>query len=307
MNAWRIHRYGGPDALVRDVVPRPEPGPDDVLVKVHAASVNPIDWKIREGKLAAVMPLELPKTLGRDCAGEIVQMGARVVDLAVGQRVLGVATPGRDGTHADFAVLAASQCARIPAGVSEEAAVCFGVAGLSAYIPLVEVAQVRTGERVLIHAGAGGVGGLAIQIAKLRGAEVVATCGPDNLDYVRSLGAAVVIDYTAEDFRTRAGACDVVFDTIGGEVHERSFDVLKSGGRLVYLAAAPVKPPPRADVTVTAARIVPTPARLSALLAWAAGRRVKPQVGQTFPLADAPLGYALSQAGHARGKIVLLG
>lgn len=305
MRAWRIHRYGGADALSWDTVPVPAPGAGELLVKVHAASVNPIDWKIREGMLAGVMPMELPKTLGRDCAGEVVAIGEGVVGVTLGDQVLGVASPGRDGTHAEFAVLAAAQSARIPRGVSEESAVCLGIAGLSAYIPLVEVAQVKSGERVLIHAGAGGVGGMGVQIAKLLGAHVVATCGPSNLEYVQSLGAEAVIDYTSEDFVAKAGACDVVFDTVGGDVHARSFDVLKPGGRLVYIAAKPVAAATRSDVTLTAARVVPTTARLAVLLQWAAERRVKPQVGQTFPLSEARAAYERSQSGHARGKIVL--
>lgn len=306
MHAWRIHQYGGAEALSWDTVPVPAPGIGDLLIKVHAASVNPIDWKVREGQLAAIMPLEFPRVLGRDCAGEIVALGAGVSGFAVGDLVLACAVPGRDGTHAEFTVVPAGQAARIPSGVSEDSAVCLGIAGLSAYIPLVELAQIKPDERVLIHAGAGGVGGLAVQIAKLLGAHVVATCGAGNLDYVRALGAETVIDYASEDFVAKAGACDVVFDTVGGDVHARSFEVLKPGGRLVYIAAHPVGPSPRTDVTVIPARIVPTTARLALLLQWAAERRVKPQVGQTFPLAEARAAYAVSQSGHARAKLVLL-
>jgi NADPH:quinone reductase-like Zn-dependent oxidoreductase len=306
MRAWRIHHYGGVEAMQFESIPRPTPAAGELVIKMNAASVNPIDWKIREGILKAVMPLEFPRVLGRDAAGEVVAVGEGVTGWTPGMRALGVGAPGRDGTHAEFCTLAAGSCAPIPGGVADDAAVCFGIAGLSAYIPLVEIANVKSGQRVLIHAGAGGVGGLAIQIAKLLGAEVIATCGRANIDYVRSLGADIAIDYATDDFVKAAGTCDVVLDTMGGEIHQRSASVLKPGGCLGYLSAAPVKPVARTDIKVEQAKVIATPARLGALLQWAAERRIKPQVGKEFPLAQAPAAYALSQAGHARGKIVLL-
>ncbi|MEO7404617.1 MAG: NADP-dependent oxidoreductase [Burkholderiales bacterium] len=307
MLGWRIHNYGGVDSLRLETMPRPTPGAGELLVRLHAASLNPIDWKTREGMMKAYLPLELPRVLGRDGAGEVIAVGADVTGWKPGMRVLGVATVGRDGTHAEYCIFAATSAAQMPSGVSDDAAVCLGIAGLSAYIPLVELAKVVAGERVLVHAGAGGVGGLGIQIAKMLGAEVIATCGAANLDYVRSLGADRAIDYATEDFVAAAGPCDVVLDTMGGEVHQRSALALKPGGRLVYLAAVPVQPVARTDIKVEQARIVASPARLGALLQWAAERRIKPQVGKQFPLAQAPAAYQLSQAGHARGKIVLLG
>ena len=306
MHAWRIHQYGGISALNWEVMPVPHPAAGEVLVKIRAASVNPVDWKVREGYLRHVLPIEFPRVLGRDGAGEVVAVGPDVTAVAVGDHVLGLAVPGKDGTHAEFVVLSAANVGRIPAGVSEDAAVCLGIAGLSAYIPLVESAQLKAGERVLIHAGAGGVGGLAVQIAKLLGAHVVATCGTSNIDYVHGLGAEQVIDYTAGDFVAAAGLCDVVFDTMGGDVHDRSFAALKPGGRMVYLSAAPIKPPSRSDVKLEQPRILASPARLGALLQWAAERKIKPQVGRTFKLNEAIAAYELSQTGHARGKIVLL-
>ena len=288
-----------------DEVPIPTPGSGELLVRVKVASVNPIDWKIREGLVAQFFPIEFPRTLGRDGVGEVVALGADVSGWQLGDRVLGVAIPGRDGTHAQYVCVSAATSAPVPSSVADDAAVCLGIAGLSAFIPLIEVAALKAGERVLIHAAAGGVGGLAVQMAREIGAEVIATCSADNTDYVRSLGATTVIDYQREDFVALAGSCDVVLDVMGGEVHQRSAKVLRAGGRLVYLAAAPVAPIARTDIRVEMARIAPTRVRLSNLLQWAAERRIKPQIGRHFLLADLPAAYAASKTGRARGKIII--
>ena len=307
MQAWTIRGYGGPEAMrfERLAVPRPRAG--ELLVRVEAASVNPIDWKMREGLLRAVFTPAFPRVLGRDCCGTVVEAGEGCAGFAPGDRVLAVADAARDGTHAEYAAVPCAQAARVPPAVLPEEAACLGVAGVSAYVPLVEVAALRPGQRVLIHAGAGGVGGLAIQIARHLGAEVFATCGSANLEYCRSLGAQRAIDYARERFETVARDCDAVLDTLGGEVHRRSFAALKPGGVLVYLAAAPVDPqPPRTDVRAVRADIRATGARLAKLLEWATAGVISPQVGPSLPLAQAPEAYALSATGHARGKIVLV-
>jgi NADPH:quinone reductase-like Zn-dependent oxidoreductase len=306
MQAWRIHEYGGPERLLRETVPRPVAGAGEVVLRVHAASVNPIDWKIREGLLRGVLPMTLPVTLGRDAVGEVIEVGPGVGHLHEGDRVLGVAAVGRDGTHAEFCALPASGSAAVPQGVSDEAAVCLGVAGLSAWIPLVEMANVGPGMRVLVHAGAGGVGGLAVQLAKARGAWVAATASAANLEYVTSLGADLAIDYAGDGLARLGATIDVALDTMGGDVHARTLDVIRPGGRVVALAAAPLPPNHRADVQVELARIAATTERLARLLALAAERRIKPQVGRTFPLAEAQAAYAASRTGHVRGKLILL-
>lgn len=306
MRAWRVHEYGGPEVLRLDTAPVPSPGPGEVLVKVAAASINPIDWKMRSGHLRGIVQIALPRALGRDCAGTIVAVGEGVPDLAVGQAVAGLADPTRHGTHAQYAVLPAAQIAPIPVGVAPEAAASIGVSGLSAYIPLVEHARLAAGQRVLIHAGAGGVGGLAIQIARHLGAEVLATCSAANGPYCIELGAARVIDYVTEDFVAAAPACDVVLDTVGGETHVRSHRALKPGGVLVALSAAPVPSvPPREDIRVVASRIQSTRARLERLLEWAASGVIRSTVDSRFPFERAPDAYRVSESGHARGKIVL--
>lgn len=212
---------------------------------------------------------------------------------------MGIA-PG--GTHAEYAVFPENHWAPIPEGVSFEEAACLGIAGLSAWIPLVEKAQVAAGQRVLIHGGAGGVGCLALQIAAKRGAEVWTTCSARNADWCKALGAHRTIDYTQEDFTMAGAIFDVVLDTQGGAVHRRSAEILKPGGALTFLNAAPPEAPARKDIRVLPSDIQPTRQRLEALLA--AGLKVP--IEARFPLQRAAEAYELSRGGHARGKIVIL-
>jgi NADPH:quinone reductase-like Zn-dependent oxidoreductase len=292
VRALRIHGYGGPEVTRLDEVPVPVPGAGQVLVRVRAAAVNPIDWKMRAGLLASVFPLSFPRTLGRDCAGE-----------ANGELVAGVADPRGDGTHAEYALLPRSATALLPPSLEPAAAASLCVSGLSAWIPLVEVAEIKPGMRVLIHGGAGGVGSLAIQIARQLGARVIATSTQDT--YCRELGADRVLDYRRENFAD-AGPFDVVLDTLGGEAHSRSLAALRPGGVLVALSAAPIPThAPRVDVRVEKPVIQATPERLGRIFDWAASGRLRPQVTRRFALEDAADAYAAVEAPHGRGKIVL--
>lgn len=294
MRALRIHKYGGPEVVRIEEVEKPLAGPGQIAVRVRAASVNPIDWKMRRGLLANVLPISFPRILGRDCAGETESGGL----------VAGVADPRFDGTHAEYALLPVTQVAAVPAGLDAAAAASLCVAGLSAWIPLVEVARVAAGQRVLVHAGAGGVGSIAIQIARQLGAQVVVTASAANREYCMSLGAAEVIDYRTRDFRT-AGVFDAVLDTVGGETHRRSMAVLKPGGTLVALSAAPIpKGERRPDIRVAMAQIQPTRERLANIFRWAASGLIKAQVTRQYMLESRA--YEISESGHARGKIVML-
>lgn len=286
--------------------PVPRPGPGQLLLRVRAASVNPIDWKMRRGLLAGAFPLVLPRTLGRDCAGEVASLGEGVTEFAVGAQVAGVADPRTDGTHAEFALLPAAQTAPVPEGLEAAAAASLCVAGLSACIALAETAQVGAGQRVLVHAGAGGVGSLAIQIGRHLGGEILATASAANREYCIGLGAGRVIDYRSEDFVAAAAPCDVILDTLGGETHLRSLRALRSGGLLVALYAAPIPAGPRrADVRVVMAQIQPSRARLERIFRWATAGVLLPQVERTFAFEDAAAAYAASEAGHARGKLMI--
>lgn len=292
MRALRIHGYGGPEVMRLEDVPAPSAGPAQLLVRVGAASVNPIDWKMRRGMLASIFPLSFPRTLGRDCAGK-----------ASGALIAGLADPRTDGTHAEYAVLPEAATAPVPVGLDAVAAASLCVAGLSAWIPLVELAQVQSGMRVLIHGGAGGVGSLAIQIARELGATIVTTS--TQAAYCRQLGAERVVDYRVENFAD-AGPYDVILDTLGGEAHVRSLAALKPGGVLIGLSATPVPPhAPRPEVRVEKPPIQATRQRLEKIFDWAAHGKLKPQVAQTFALEEAAKAYAASEAGHGRGKIVL--
>ena len=292
MRAVRIHGYGGPEVMRLDEVPMPQPGAGQVLVKVRAASVNPIDWKMRRGVLKDIFPLMFPRTLGRDCAGELD-----------GKLVAGVADPRGDGTHAEYALLLQASITPVPVGVDAAEAASLCIAGLSAWIPLVEVAKVQKDMRVLIHGGAGGVGCHAIQIARELGAHVVTTS--TQADYCKQLGAERVVDYRKEDF-ANAGPFDVVLDTLGGEAHVRSLKALKPNGVLVALSATPVPAhPPRADVRVERPMVQATRERLGQIYDWVVKGRLRPQLSRRFQLEAANDAYAAVEAPHGKGKIVL--
>ncbi len=296
MKAVRVHAYGGPETMRVDEVEVPTAGPGERLVRLAAASVNPIDWKMRQGFLKAIFALELPRILGRDGAG---------TDAATGERLIGLGAPGRDGTHAQYAALASNACAALPEKVSFEEAAALGIAGLSAWIALVQNAQVSKGQRVLIHAGAGGVGSLAIQIARLRGAEVWTTCSERNADFCRAFGASRVVDYNKEDFSKLGQIFDAVLDTVGDAVHRLSAEILKPGGALAFLNTGPVEPVSRKDIRVMPTEVRAAPEPLNALLSLVNEGKIKVPVEARFPLERAAEAYELSRGGHARGKIVL--
>jgi NADPH:quinone reductase-like Zn-dependent oxidoreductase len=304
MRAWRIHAYGGIEQLQLETVPLPSPGKGELLVKVGAASVNPVDWRMLAGQVRGAITIEFPRILGRDCAGAVME--SRSNAFQAGERVLAANDRHNNGTHAEYAVVPATQASRIPAALTDVEAAAIGNSGATAWIALAETAQVANGNRVLVHAGAGGVGGLAVQLARHFGAEVLATCSTRNLEYVRSLGAHRVIDYTREDFVRAAGLCDIVFDTLGGEVHRRSFEVLKPGGLLVRISAEPVdSTPARADVRVVHAHICATGGRFERLLDLAVRGAIKPQIGRVWPFEQVPQAYEASRSGHSRGKNVI--
>src|SRR4051812_6648973 len=264
MRAVRIHGYGGSEVMHLDEVPVPQPGAGQVLVKVRAASVNPIDWKMRRGLLKEIFPLTFPRTLGRDCAGELD-----------GKLVAGIADPRGDGTHAEYALLLQTSITPVPVGVDAAEAASLCIAGLSAWIPLVEVAKVPKGMRVLIHGGAGGGGCHAIQIGRGGGAHVVTTS--TQAGYCKQLGAERVVEDRKEDF-ANAGPFDVVLDTLGGEAHVRSLKALKPNGVLVALSATPIPAhPPRVDVRVERPMVQATRERLGQIFDWVVKGRLRPQ------------------------------
>jgi NADPH:quinone reductase-like Zn-dependent oxidoreductase len=297
--------YGPADVLAAHRIPAPVPAAGDVLIDVHAASVNPIDWKVRSGALKGVFPAKLPMITGRDGAGVIRAAGEGVDTARIGQRVCFLASRGV-GAWAEQIVLPAPLAVPIPETLSFTDAAALPLAGLSAWAALVTAAEIAAGMRVLIHAAAGGVGTLAVQIARDRGAQVFATCSGRNVNYVKALGADTVIPYDREKFDEQLSGLDVVFDTIGGDIHRRSYAVLRKGGTLVCLSAAPYEDRgAELGVTVKMAQVLPDPNALSALVALIKAGRLMPVVEHILPFSDFAAAQRLSEQGHARGKTVL--
>jgi NADPH:quinone reductase-like Zn-dependent oxidoreductase len=306
MRALTLNGYDGIASLKLAEVPEPDPRPNDVVIDVRAASVNPVDAKISQGYARSRMELAFPHVLGRDCSGVVVRVGNAVTAFKPGDEVYGVGDQARWGTHAQQVALDAGTVALRPAGIDHAAAASLPIAALSALAGIVTTGQVQPGQKVLIHAGAGGVGSMAIQIAKHLGAFVAATAGPANLDFVRGLGADLAVDYTKGDFASAARDYDLVFDLIGGEVRRRSFPVLKPGGVITHISVPPMAGgPPRTDVTVKPAPVSYDTRLLRQVADWVESGAVRPVVGAVLPFAEAIKGYERVLTGHARGKIVL--
>jgi NADPH:quinone reductase-like Zn-dependent oxidoreductase len=239
MKAFVIDRYGSNDVVRAGEMPDPELRDDDVLVQIHAASVNPLDLKIRDGKLKLVLPYRLPLILGNDLAGVVVRVGSRVRRFKPGDEVYARTETDRIGAFAEFISIKEDAVADKPKKLTMEEAASIPLVGLTAWQVLVERANLKSGQKVLIHAGSGGVGTFAIQLAKHLGAIVATTTSTENLDWVKRLGADIVIDYKKEDFETILHDYDVVFDTLGGATLEKSIRVLKPGGKLISLLGPP--------------------------------------------------------------------
>jgi NADPH:quinone reductase-like Zn-dependent oxidoreductase len=305
MLAVEFDAYGGPEVLKLRRRVAPELGPGELLVRVRAVSMNPVDWKIRSGMLQKFFPVTFPVVTGRDGAGEIVAVGSGADGNLIGKRVCFLAPRGI-GTWCERIALPEAEAVRFPDSLPFEQAASFPLAGISAWIAIVKTADVTPGTRVLIHAAAGGVGSLAVQLARIRGAEVVATCSQANVDYVRSLGAEAVA-YDTTPFEDVVRDVDVVLDVIGGEVHRRSYRVLKRGGTIVCLLAAPFEDlGAQYGVKVMVPQVLSDPAALARVITLVAGGELRPCVEHIFPLSDYAKAQELSQTGHARGKTVLV-
>jgi NADPH:quinone reductase-like Zn-dependent oxidoreductase len=306
MMAVRIHAYGDASVLRYEDAPIPEIGSDEVLVKVWAAAVNPIDWKIRRGLLKGALNHCLPLTLGWDVSGTIAHKGLLVSRFQVGDAVFSRPDIARDGGYAEYVAVRTDEVAWAPQKIALERAAGIPLAALTAWMCLFEKAKLRSGQSVLIHAASGGVGTFAIQLAKIAGAYVLGTTSAANIDLVKSLGADEVIDYRSEDFSTKVKDIDVVLDAVGGDVQRKSWGVLRKGGVLVSI----VEPPPE---TVAQQRgmlgqyafVAPNGARLEELAGLVDAGKLKVIVEREFRLSEAAAAHALSEAGHVRGKIIL--
>lgn len=306
MKAVRIHAYGGPEQLHYEDVPQPRLEPDDLLIRVRAAAVNPVDWKIREGYLQGFLNHQLPLILGWDVAGTVVEVGPEVTGFKVGDQVYARPDIERDGAYAETIAVKASEAALKPTTLDFVHAAAVPLAALTAWQTLVDAAQLQAGQTVLIHAAAGGVGSFAVQLAKARGARVIATASALNAGIAAELGADRFINYTKIRFEDVARDVDVVLDTIGGDTQQRSWQVLKPGGILVSV----ISPPPEATAAAHGVRgafvfIHPSGQQLTQIARLIDQGQMKPIIHTVLPLNEARQAQVISQGGHARGKLVL--
>ena len=328
MRAIRMHAYGGPEVLRLEEVPAPKPGAHDVRVAVRAAAINPVDFKIRAGAQRSVVWLSWPWTLGMDVSGEVLEVGARVTGFKVGDEVVASPSHRRMGCYAEEVVIRADEVALKPRSLSHVEAASLPLVALTAWDSLAAL-RVQRGQRVLIQAGAGGVGSVAIQLAKHLGAEVLATCSEANVELVRKLGADVVIDYRARDWRQVARGCDSVLDSLGGDALTGAINTVKRGGRVACItpglpeyterygpalglvlfggsiAGTIIGARLRRGVRVSLVTRRSNGKTLSALMALVDSGALRPLIDRVFPLAEVAEAHRYLETGRARGKVVL--
>jgi NADPH:quinone reductase-like Zn-dependent oxidoreductase len=300
IKAIRFHEYGGSEKLVLETIPRPVPKANEVLIKVHFAGVNPVDWKFRAGYLKEYMPLQLPFVPGIDVSGTIEEVGSEVKTSKKGQAVFGVAK----GAYAEYAIASANDVTAKPDNLSFELAATLPVGALTAW-QAVEDAGIKTGQTVVIVGAAGGVGLFAVQFARAKGARVTGIASAANLDFVKSLGAEKVVDYKKGPLDTEIKNADVIIDTVGGEMLEKSYGLLKKGGVLVTMAGQVSEEKAKAHgVKALGSNRGPTE-KLKMISEMVAEKTLRSEVGKIFPLAEARAAQDLSQTRHGRGRIIL--
>ena len=301
MKAIIINEYGDNQVVQLVDAVRPEPGAGELLVRVHAAGVNPLDWKIRDGA-GQRMGMSLPICLGGEIAGTVEQLGEGAGDLKVGDAVFGII---RAGGFADYAIARAGEMALMPAGLDFIEAAAVPLGALTAWQALFGLAGLQPGQRLFITNGSGGVGSLALQIAKSIGAHVTAMASSANQAYVRGLGADELVSHDLELFENTVREMDVVFDTVGGDIFQRAFATLKKGGFMVTAVAFPQDEARQHGVGVARVLCQPDAAQLASIRTLVEAGGLKAKVGAVLPLADIRQALALVQAGRTRGKVVL--
>ena len=306
MRAAQINGYGGEAAVgINEAAERPKPGPGEVLVEVFAAAVNPFDWKVRDGLLGE--KLQLPATPGGDVAGRVAELGEGVSGFEVGQPVFGMANAaGGRGSFAEFTPVKASQLAAKPDSLNYEQAAALPLAAVSAYQALVDHINLHAGQKILIHGAAGGIGSFAAQLAKSLGAEIAVTVGQADIDYVKELGADIVINYAEQSFADIVRDVDAVFDTVGGETNRKSYFVIKSGGQLVSM----VEPADEAlaaehRISYVHQSSMATPERLAAIAKLADEGALKAHIDKVFSLDEAAAALEYLKSSHPKGKVVI--
>jgi NADPH:quinone reductase-like Zn-dependent oxidoreductase len=304
MKAAYFRQHGGPEVMEYGDFPDPVAGPGEVIVDVHAASVNGADWKVRAGSYAQLT--NLPYIPGRDFSGVVSALGAGVDDVGVGDPVFGVCETSREAAYAEKVAIKSAIVARKPPSLSHIQAASVALVGLTALSSIEDTLKLQKGEKILIQGGAGGVAGFAIQLAKHIGARVITTTSSANIDYVRSLGADEVVDYRQQDFTKVVSGCDAVFDTVGGDVAKNSFSVLRPGGRAAFIASGHAAPtPPRGDVISLRPNAARDRAHLERIAALVTSGAVRVPEIKVYPLSQAAEAHRISEGRHLRGKLVL--
>ncbi|XXM73010.1 NADP-dependent oxidoreductase [Lysinibacillus sphaericus] len=308
MRAIVIDQYGDKDVLNEREVEQPDIGDNQVLLSNRATSINPIDWKVREGYLKDMLPFEFPIILGWDAAGVVARKGKNVEGFEIGDRVFARPDTTNRGTYAEYVAVDDHLLAPIPESMSFEEAAAIPLAGLTAWQCLVDFSDIKEGDKVLIHAGSGGVGNYAIQIAKSFGAHVASTASGKNEEFVKSLGADQFINYKEEDFSEVLKDFDIVLDTMGGTVQSNSYKVLKKGGKLVSIAEPPNEEEAKEyGVEAGFLWLEPKGEQLKQLADLFEKGELKPVIGEIFPFSEQGMkdAHALSETHHAKGKIVI--
>ncbi|MBM7551879.1 NADP-dependent oxidoreductase [Thalassobacillus pellis] len=308
MKAVVINNYGNKDQLTMEEIDKPEITDDQVLVEVHATSINPIDWKLREGYLKEMIDFEFPIILGWDAAGIVKEKGKNVTKFNIGDRVFARPDLTRYGTYAEYAAIDEKLLAKIPENINFEEAAAVPLAGLTAWQCLVDFSEIKDGDKVLVHAGSGGVGSFAIQLAKHFGAYVATTASGENQDWVTELGVDRFINYKEEDFSEVLEEFDIVVDTIGGDVQSKSYQVLKEGGRLVSI----VQPPDEEEAEKYRVKagfhwLEPKGEQLAKIAELMKTGELTPVIGHHFEFSEDGLkeAHATSETHHAKGKIAI--
>jgi NADPH:quinone reductase-like Zn-dependent oxidoreductase len=307
MRAIRIHEYGDASVLRCEDVPEPALAPDDVLIRVHAAAVNPADCQFRRGDYRSIAPLPMPAILGWDVSGTVERLGLQATGFRLREPVFAMCEMGRDGAYAEFVAVRAMHVAPAPKSLPLKTVAAVPLAALTAWQALFDIGQLTAGQSVLILGAAGGVGLFAVQLARLAGARVTATARPMNHDLLRSLGAERCVDYREAEWTSSLRGFDLVLDGVGGTTREEAWHALCEGGMLVAIAMPPADTAEAANRARrgATAQVVPNGARLRDISAMIDAGKLKVVIDSEYPLADAAAAHRRSESRQARGKILL--
>jgi len=308
MKAAQFKDYGGPEVIVINEIPQPTPDKNQVLIEVKAATINPFDYKVRRGDMRGMMPLELPLTLGGNLSGVIVEVGNEIIKFKVGDEVFGQAYAfgGGSGAIAEYAVSKEENIAIKPKSTDHLEAGSLPLVGVSAVQALEQHINLQKDQKILIHGGAGGIGSIAIQLAKHIGAYVATTVSSEDMEFVKSLGADEVIDFKSQDFSEVLKDIDAVFDTVGGETTDKSFKVLKKGGILISMVGEPSEELAKQyEVKVIGQNTETNTKKLTRLAELIDQGVIKPVVDKVFPLDQTRDAFEYVETGHPRGKVVI--